>query len=299
MNMQSPFIEFVPIQYTYLHKDVSFDDFMRLKEAIKEDTGHSFEPDEIRPFRKKPSFDDEHGPSANKFEKIFQEHKGQIRKFGFMISRPCRAEKCKSRIVLTFRIKEYADKDARNDNHYPSIKLYNYDAENYHFQKVRSTIEEVLNLKQPVQPAPDPPSQRDMLLARYDSSIRHSKLRKQTDAAMRGHRYDVAVNAAATLVETTLKNACIKYGCVKAKSATGSDLAEFAYHDKNGCMIPPYPVAKTANEGAFHLFRGFFLYVRNAFSHNAKVMGDNGRYAVDFLALCETLLVIIDGSKQR
>jgi len=137
------------------------------------------------------------------------------------------------------------------------------------------------------------------VLARYKTSIHYAELRKQVDASMVAHSYDPAVSSATVLVESALRKACLKNGCSEAQFASGAELAKLAYHPSDGCLTPPYPVSKEANDGAFHLFRGFFLYLRNAFLHNATVMSTNGRYSVDFLALCQTLLVIINGSRRK
>lgn len=279
-------------QYKYEYKEIVWDDIIRLKDAIEEDTKHSFKPDQIRPFRKKPAFDDKFGPKFPQFEEMFKKYQGQIRKFGFELSRIVGPNKNVNRAIITFRIKENIDQELPTYN-YPSIELLNYEAEDGDFENIRHTLEKVLKIKLP------PPDPKEELLGRYNASIRHPELRKQTCSAMRDHHYDLALSGASILVESVLKRACLKYGRSKAKFATGAELAQIAYHPKDGCMTPPYPLAAEANEGAFQLFRGFFFYLRNAYLHNATVMGDDRRYAVEFLALCETLLMIIEGSTSR
>ena len=282
-------------EYQYEYKDINWDDLARLKQAIEEDAGHSVRPYEIRPFRKKPAFKDVWGPKFPEFEELFKNHQRQIRKFGLEFWRVYGPHKNVNRIILVFRVKENADQVLPSYN-YPSIILSNWEAQDTDFEKVRRVVENVLKIALPLLPPPDP---KEELLVRYDASIRHPELRRQTCSAMRGHHYDLALSGAAILVESALKRACLKYGCNKAKFATGAELAQLAYHPTSGCMTPPYPLAAEANEGAFQLLRGFFFYLRNAYLHNATVMGDDRRYVVELLALCEALLMIIEGSTLR
>ncbi len=135
-------------QFLYVYKDVVWDDVVRLKQIIEEDTKHSFKPSDIRPFRKKPAFDDQFGPSLKKFETLFKKYQGEIRKFSFEISKIVGPNNNVNRIILTFRIKENVDQNTPNGR-YPSIELLNYEAEERDYENVRCTIEKTLNLSMP------------------------------------------------------------------------------------------------------------------------------------------------------
>ncbi|GEM_PF-1559810 len=134
--------------YSYPYKEVDWDDIIRLKQIIEEDTKHSFRPAELRPFRKNPAFQDAFGPTPSKFEVLFKKHQGQIRKFGFELSRIVGPNKNVNRVILTFRIKENIDQKSPNDR-YPSIKLLNYEAEDRDFENVRLAVEKAFTLKLP------------------------------------------------------------------------------------------------------------------------------------------------------
>lgn len=279
-------------KYNYKYRDVTWTELTDLILAIREDTHHSVTFSEIRPFRKRPAFDDEWGPKPAKFESIFKKHQREIRKFSLTLSRNNRPSKVSSRIDLTFRIKENADQIEQTYN-YPSIELLNFDGRDYDFENVRRLLEKRLSLEFSERQI------RDDLIMRYKASIGHSELRGRIDAAMQSHQYDLALSGAAILVESSLRDACLKHGCSAAVTATGADLSVLAFHSSQGCLIPPYPIATQANHGAFLLFQGFFLYIRNAYMHNSKVMGDDKKYVIEFLAICDSLLTIISGSTKR
>lgn len=112
-------------------------------------------------------------------------------------------------------------------------------------------------------------------------------------------QYDTALRTAASLIEDALRQKCIACGREEAKTQQASDLAVTAFHRDNGCLEPPWPVAVEAQLGAQMMFQGFFKYLRNAFAHNAIVMGDDRSAVLECLMLCEFLLKLINGSRQR
>lgn len=119
------------------------------------------------------------------------------------------------------------------------------------------------------------------------------------DSDMKSRQFDAAVRAAAILVETRLKAKCISAGAQDAAGLSGVGLVGRAFHKDNGCLTPPWPIATEVIDGAHQLFRGFVLYVRNATAHNTEFMGKDLSAAIDLLMLCQSLLRIIDASKNR
>lgn len=247
------------------------------------------EPDEIRPFKIRPAFKDEYGPSWDKFEKIYQSNQGRVRKFSLMVFRGSEKE---NRFCIQIRIRENEDSIGRPDG-YPSIEILLYDGEEHYFEQARRLLEKLWGLEVSEKQL------KNELLARYQAAIRHPELKKKTESAMRSHDYDLALSGATILVESALRTRCLKEGCAAAGSVTGAELAVLAFTEEKGCLTPPYAVANRSAHGAFLLFQGFFLYLRNAYGHHSHVVGSDRTYVIEFLSLCDTLLSIVEGSTRR
>ena len=130
-------------------------------------------------------------------------------------------------------------------------------------------------------------------------AIRNPDLAASVSGALATRRYEEAMQNAVILVESKLRDKCVWAGRNDAKTVTGNDLAVIAYHPDTGCLRPPWPVAANAEQGAMQLFMGFIQYLRNAFGHNAVVMGGDKSSVSELLAFCEFLLRIIEKSTKR
>ena len=137
------------------------------------------------------------------------------------------------------------------------------------------------------------------LIDRLATSIRHPALAQAIRGPLSAKDYDGAVRAATVQVETELRQRCLAVGRAEAQGQTGSDLATTAFSDKAGCLNPPWPVATQARESAHLAFRGFFLYLRNAWGHNATVIGSDPSGVAETIEHCQYLLQVIRDSTIR
>lgn len=149
--------------------------------------------------------------------------------------------------------------------------------------------------------APPPGStwERERLRARWLREHIDSELVSHISGAIDAGQFDTALKAAIGVVESRLRRRCVAVGCTAALELAGADLAVAAYHKERGCLVPPWPLAVEAAHGSQLMFQGFFLYLRNAFMHNATVMGPNDAAVYDLLATCEFLIKVIDSSAKR
>jgi hypothetical protein len=152
-----------------------------------------------------------------------------------------------------------------------------------------------------VELAPPPGSSwhRERLRERWKREHVDIELVTHVSGAIDAGQFDTALKAAIGVVESRLRQRCIAAGNAAAADQAGADLAVTAYHRDRGCLIPPWPVATEASHGTQLMFQGFFLYLRNAYMHNASVMGADESAVYDALATCEFLLKVIDGSTRR
>ena len=132
-----------------------------------------------------------------------------------------------------------------------------------------------------------------------ERAICDDQLREQTIASISDGQYDAALRTASSLVEDLLRHKCLAAGRAEAATQTGGDLAVTAFNDRSGCLSPPWPLATQAQLGVQLMFQGFFLYVRNAFVHNAVVTGQERQAIFECLMTCEFLLQLVKRSSVR
>lgn len=129
-----------------------------------------------------------------------------------------------------------------------------------------------------------------------DNALNNPILREQISSSIYSGKYDTALRTAFAILEDSLRQKCISAGRSEAKNQTTADLAVTAFHKDRGCLIPPWPVAIEAAQGAQLVFQGLFLYLRNAFIHNATIMGDDRTAVFECLMTIEFLLRVIEKS---
>lgn len=275
-------------KYNYKFNLITIDQIFKLKDELYDRYSIKLNPDQIRPYKNKPDFEDQYKLNWDKFRRLFAKQHGKIRKYSLALSAPFGYKEYEGRFLVTVRLNVKERLNKFDSYRYPSIEYSYYWGDLFDFEKGREVLEDVWGLE-----FSDEQRKLD-LFHRFTNSTVNQEFRDKVSALLFKHDYDAAMNIAVTLVESKLREKCVDAGNFLAKNATGADLAKIAYHPDSGCLKPIYPVASNASEGAMLMFLGFFKYIRNAFGHNATVMGNDGNCVVEFLNLCETLLKIIE-----
>jgi hypothetical protein len=243
------------------------------------------------------AFPQEFGATPKRFRRLFETHLASLRKYTFYFypgkydgKAPDTRVQFEMEVV---RRSKFGDQDEAERG----IRLGGLGCYAHDFEAFVKVAVQTLGLQKapPVGMHWDDVAIRD----RARLAIKNSDLADAISATLAARRYEEAMQSAVILVESKLRDKCVWAGKKDAQNATGSDLAKIAFHDEQGCLRPPWPVAAQAEQGAMLLFTGFFLYLRNAFGHNAVVMGGDKSGIFELLAFCEFLLMIIDKSTKR
>ncbi|MFZ2146163.1 MAG: hypothetical protein WAV28_02995 [Sedimentisphaerales bacterium] len=226
------------------------------------------------------------------FDRCFRKYAGKIRKYSLDVFP--RWDRFHNHRIgwITVRYQEFAIADWSSD-HYPSIELVNAKVFSNHANQVFELIAEQLHLELTER------QEYTDFIEQLKNSIQRSDVRSVVSAAILRKNLNLAVTGTIQLVESSLRKKCLDIGKDEAKEVSGVELAKVAYHEEQGCLIPPVAVAARANHGAFVLTQGFFLYIRNAFMHNEEVLKGDYRFALSIIQLCEFLLSMIEQSIPR
>ncbi|MBK9188059.1 MAG: hypothetical protein IPM33_03790 [Phycisphaerales bacterium] len=133
----------------------------------------------------------------------------------------------------------------------------------------------------------------------YNEKMFNADLGPDTTPLVNRRQYDAAVRNMAVLIEASLRQKCIDAGEVRANNQTGCTLAVTAFHPETGCLRPPWPVADDACKGMQLLLMGYFQYIRNAWAHNAVVVGEDACGVHELLHLSNAIYTLIKSSAPR
>lgn len=277
----------------YKYRELSFSDIRTFNSFLKRHGRAILRPSEIRPYKTDPSFKDKFGFwSWWMFARCLSKYAGKIRKYSLNVFP--RWDRFHNHRIgwITVRYQEFAIADWSSD-HYPSIELVNSNILNNHANEVFELIAEELHLELTKH------QEYTDFIEQLQNSIQRSDVRSVVSAAILHNSLDLAVTGTIQLVESSLRKKCLDVGKLEAKELPGVDLAKVAYHEDQGCLIPPVAVAVRANHGAFVLTQGFFHYIRNSFMHNKEVLKGDYRFALPVIQFCEFLLSMIEESIPR
>lgn len=285
---------YISHQRHYQHTAVSTTQIRQIEKELLLRLNAGIESVEVRP-RRPEAFRDQFGASWKEFEAIATRHAAEIRKYYVVFMTEKKFTNRAECVCL--------DLFVRNQGHFgepepKEIILSGYNCHKTDFQTYCQIAEKILFLV----PAPSsgPTSaEHGFLVDRLAVSIRHPALANAIKGPLSHQDYDGAVRAATVLVEHELRQRCLAAGREEAAAQTGADLSVTAFNDKNGCLTPPWPVASQAHEGAHLVFRGFFLHLRNAWGHNAIILGSNAAGFAETIEFCQYLLHVVAASAIR
>jgi hypothetical protein len=195
-------------------------------------------------------------------------------------------------LELTIRLR-----DRKNSLSYPRVELVSYGYRLEDFEAFERATARLLMLE----PLPGEMERHETMLLMDNARrmLKHETMSAQVLPSLANRHFDVALRTASSIVEDSLRQKCLSAGRSEAAGQTGPELAVTAFHPDRGCLTPPWPVATEAQHGAQLMFQGFFLYLRNAFTHRAVVLADDAVAAFGGLALCDFLLYVIENSTAR
>ncbi|MBA3698612.1 MAG: hypothetical protein H0W78_07150 [Planctomycetes bacterium] len=282
----------------YEYKELTSADFGLLEYVMRSEYGFHFTPDEISPQDINPSFDHVHGETTRfKLFELIDKHKNGLKKYCYGLYKKkglFGKLDYKSKILSITVCRHKVNHDQKTP--YECIDVYVGDDEPKWVHdmkgKLIGEIEQRLGLKRSAA------NDRYLYGLMLRNEIRHEPLLRITAGPFANSDYDDAISSAATLCEKEFRAHLSASGATLNPTDTGVDLSRIAYHDQSGFLSPPYPVASQANHGAFLMAQGFFLYIRNGFSHN-HVAGISPKDAYHFLRLCDDFLFLILNSKKR
>jgi hypothetical protein len=276
----------------YEHVPISLEQIQSIEGELKLRYSLQIAGLELR-FRNPRPIDDVYAPKWPQFSQLWIKYPEHIRKFSVTFS----AEKVNSRADAVC-----VDIFVRNQGHFgeaheKEIILSSHNCEKYDFEAFCAICEKALFLRKAPASGYDMPHGR--LMDRIHSSVDHPVLLNSIRGPLSSKDYDGAIRSATVLVEDILRKRCLAEGRVDASTQTGADLAVTAFSGMTACLTPPWPLATQARDGAHLILRGFFLYIRNAWGHNAVVSGSDGTMVVDHILLCQYLLKMIENSSKR
>ena len=276
----------------YEHVSVSLEQITAIEAETKLRLKAGIASLEIRP-KTPPAFKDSFAATWKDFTNIWKNYPKEIRKFDVVFSGEKFTRRADTVCVELF---------VRNQGHYgeaheKEIILRGYNCYKHDFEVFCSICEKQLNLNKAPKRGFD--MQHGRLIEQVESMIESPALATAIKGALAHKNYDEAIRSAMVMVEDELRKKCLSVGASGAAGQTGADLAKTAYHDASGCLIPPWPIATSALDGAHLLFRGFFLYLRNAWGHSSVVMGSDHSAVTDCIAACQFFLKVIDKSTKR
>jgi hypothetical protein len=276
----------------YEHTPVSLEQIKAIEREVDLKLRANLAELELRP-KKPEAFKDLYGPSWKEFCGVWQKFPAEVRKFHVVFATgpmTCRADSV------------CVDLFVRNQGHFgepneKEIELSGFNIREGDFKTFCQICESILGIKRAPAHGFDIPHRR--LLEQVEAAISNASLRSVVNGPLSHKDYDGAIRSAMVVVEDQLRQKCLANGGSAAATQTGADLAGTAYHTSNGCLNPPWPIATSAHDGAHLVFRGFFMYLRNAWGHNTVVMGGDESAVLDCLATCQFLLVVISRSTKR
>jgi hypothetical protein len=277
----------------YEHVTVSLEQIQQIEKETHLRLGASIVSLSIRP-KKPAAFEDKYGMNWKEFAGIWAKFPTEVRKYEAVFSREKLTSLSKTVCVQLF---------VRNQGHLgepdqKEIILSGYNCHEHDFKVFCKICETLLALKR----APSKPGfnmSHNRLVERVEAIVETPSLLNCIKGPLQASDYDGAIRAAIVLVEDELRKKCLAMGRVEAAAQTGADLSVTAFVEKSGCLNPPWPIATQAREGAHLLFRGFFLYLRNAWGHTSIVVGKDETMVAEHIALCQYLLKVIDKSTKR
>ncbi len=285
----------IPVYSTKcIYREIPPDELLVLRECLNQRFGvemHCHQVESVRP----EVFKWDLSPSWTKFNDLWGKHRGSFRRFTFYFyggkrSDSSSIDRIQFGLQVVMRRKFGAEADRR-------IRLSGIGCERSDYERFVGIATSVLHLRKA------PPAGMDWddvaLDERVSAGIINADLVDAISGALGARRYEEAMQNAVILVESKLREKCLSAGGDDAQNATGNNLAVIAYHPDTGCLRPPWPVAVNADQGVMQLFMGFIQYLRNAFGHNALVMGGDKSSVFELLAFCEFLLAIIEKSTKR
>lgn len=276
----------------YEHKPVTLEQISEIEREVQLRLHAKRAGLELRP-KEPEAFNDLYEPSWKEFCAVWKKHPAEVRKFNVVFATgpmTCRADSV------------CVDLFVRNQGHFgepieKEIQLSGFNIYEGDFKKFRHICEKILGITRA--PAHGFDILHRRLVERVETAISNPSLRAVVHGALSHYDYDGAIRSAMVLVEDQLRQQCLANGGSAAATQTGADLAGTAYHPNNGCLNPPWPIATSAHDGAHLIFRGFFMYLRNAWGHNTVVMGADESAVFDCLAMCQFLLVVVSMSTKR
>lgn len=183
-----------------------------------------------------------------------------------------------------------------NDENEKVIELQGLNCAEGDFRYFKKAIFEVVKLEKYYAPGTD---MYDDLLANFiKSDFINNESKTLISGAISTRQYELAIKAISGLVESTLRDKLESFGVSEASSSAGVELAKLAFNKNNGYLSPPWLIAKESHEGAYLLFNGFFLWIRNGFHHKTKVFTSK-EGILELLTLSCSLLRIIKLSTKR
>jgi hypothetical protein len=194
-------------------------------------------------------------------------------------------------IIVTARSK-FGD----NDENEKKISLEGLNCSEKDFVYFKKAVFEVVKLEKYYPPGTNI---YDDILARFiKSDFIDNESKTLITGAISTRQYELAIKAISGLVESALRDKLDSLGVAAAADSGGIELAKLAYNKNNGYLSPPWPIAKESQEGAYLLFSGYILWIRNGFHHQTKIFATK-EGILELLTLSCALLRIVNLSAKR
>lgn len=278
----------------FFYKEIAHEEWLSLSHSLHDEMGFHLAVSHIDPQDINPAFEPLYLSKKLTFERLYN----LISKYGHRVKHYevgiFRNKKCDSKNMISEISVKRHKVNNRGDDY---SKIYICDRSvNMYIEPMIPRVHELVQQKLGLEKV-EPP-QSAILGSWLKDRLRSADLRSLTINAFTNEQYDAALGAACAYVEKELRAHITNNGGEPLATDAGVELSKLAYHNDDGVLSPPYPVAAQANHGAFLMVQGFMLYLRNGFLHN-KVAEMDPEIVCDLLCMCDSMLALINNSQKR